>query len=79
MQNKLLELVIDPEVDEEVSNVVDVNQIEEVGRYLQAAVSSQNVRTVGDDGQKEKTDSNLYRLLVTRSLARVSALKKIIS
>ena len=71
MQNKLLELVIDPEVDEEVSHVVDVNQIEEVGRYLQAAVSSQNVRTVGYDGQKEQTDSDLHRFLVARSLAQV--------
>ena len=66
-----MELVIDPEVDEEVSHVVDVNQIEEVGRYLQAAVSSQNVRTVGYDGQKEQTHSDLHRFLVARSLARV--------
>ena len=32
-QYELLKLVIDPEVDEKVSDVIDVDQIEEVGRH----------------------------------------------
>ena len=75
-QNKLSKLFIDPEVDEEVSKVVDVDQVEEVWRHGQLRVCFQNERRVGDDSKNEETGSNLHRFSVTPSLVGVSAQDK---
>ena len=72
-QNKPSKLFIDPEVDEEVSKVVDVDQVEEVWGNGQSRVCFQSERRVGDDRQNEETGSNLHRFAVTPSLVRVSA------
>ena len=37
-QNKFSEFFVNPEVDEKVSEVVEVDQVESVGRYRQVAV-----------------------------------------
>ena len=72
-QNILTKLFIDPEVDEKVSKVVDVDAVEEVRRKSQTKVLLQNSRSVRDGRQNEDTGPNLHGLFVASSLVRISA------
>ena len=64
-QNILSKFLVNPEIDEKVSEVVEVDQVESVGRYEQVAVDSEYDACVAEDGQQEEAHSNFDRFLVT--------------
>ena len=64
-QNKFSKFFVNPEVDEKVSEVVEVDQVESVGWYRQVAVDSEYDACVAEDGQQEEAHSNFDRFLVT--------------
>ena len=64
-QNKFSKFFVNPEVNEKVSEVVEVDQEESVGRYRQVAVDSEYDACVAEDGQQEETNADFDRFLVT--------------
>ena len=63
-QNEGAKLVVDPDVDEEVGEVVDVDEVEEVAGEGHARVEREEKRGEGDDAHEEQTRADLRRLHV---------------
>ena len=67
-QNILSKFLVNPEVDEKVSEVVDIDQVKSVVREVQVAGCRKYDARVAKDGQSEEADSNFDRFLVAFSL-----------
>ena len=69
-KNCLSKALVNPEVDEEVGEVVDVRKVEEVARDAPAKKDREDEGEVADDCQDEKACSNFHRLYVLSFLLR---------
>ena len=64
-QNKCPELVLDPDVDEEVGEVVDKRHVVEMRRRYKSREKCDADRRERGHAHQEQTCSDLHRLLVT--------------
>ena len=67
-QNERSELAVDPDVDEEVGEVVDVHEVHEMSGQHQTRVESDEERRERGHAHQEQPCSDLYRLLVNAGL-----------
>ena len=65
-QHGIPEILVDPEVHEEVGEVVDVRTVVEVARDAPATSESEDERKVADESENKQTRSDFHRFHVLR-------------
>ena len=71
-QNERSELAVDPDVDEEVGEVVDVHEVQEMSGQHQTRVERDEERRERGHAHQEQPCSDLHRLFVNAGLRLVT-------